>query len=191
LLIRFNFLIFKNFGVDFFAEKPGEISGLRGQFITTIEYESKLVRESEPLKTFSPKKEAIERKWYLVDANNQVLGRLASQVARILRGKHKPIFAPHIDVGDNVIIINAEKIRVTGKKAQQKRYKRYSGYPGGFKETVYNHLIAAHPERILEHAIKGMLPKNRLGRQMFKKLKIYAGSEHPHSAQNPEPLTFK
>ncbi|UCE04884.1 MAG: 50S ribosomal protein L13 [bacterium] len=140
------------------------------------------------MKTFSPKKEDIERKWYVVDAKNQVLGRLASQVARLLRGKHKPIFAPHVDVGDHVIIINAEKIRVTGKKAQQKRYKRYSGYPSGLKETVYEDMLARHPERVLEHAIKGMLPKNRLGRKMFKKLRIYAGEEHPHEAQKPETL---
>ncbi len=150
----------------------------------------KLVRESSKLKTFSPKQQDIVRKWYLVDAKNQVLGRLASEVARILRGKHKAIFAPHVDVGDNVVIINAEKIRVTGKKAQQKRYKRYSGYPGGLTETVYEDVLATYPERILEHAIKGMLPKNRLGRQMFKKVKIYAGEEHPHVAQKPEVLTF-
>ena len=139
------------------------------------------------MKTFSPKQQDIVRKWYLVDAKNQVLGRLASEVARILRGKHKAIFAPHVDVGDNVVIINAEKIRVTGKKAQQ---KRYSGYPGGLTETVYEDVLATYPERILEHAIKGMLPKNRLGRQMFKKVKIYAGEEHPHVAQKPEVLTF-
>lgn len=142
------------------------------------------------MKTFSPKKENIERQWYLVDAKNQVLGRLASHVARILRGKHKPIFAPHVDTGDHVIIINAERIRVTGKKAQQKRYKRYSGYPSGLKETVYEEMLAKHPERILEHAIKGMLPKNRLGRKMFKKLRIYTGEQHPHQAQRPETLNF-
>ena len=142
------------------------------------------------MKTFSPKKEDIERKWYLVDARNQVLGRLASQVARILRGKHKAIFAPHVDVGDHVVIINAEKVRVTGKKAQQKRYRRYSGYPSGLKETIYEDMLAKHPERIVEHAIRGMLPKNRLGRKMFKKLRIYAGEEHPHEAQKPETLTL-
>jgi len=151
---------------------------------------TKLVRESEKLKTFSPKQPDIMRKWYLVDAKNQVLGRLASHVARILRGKHKPIFAPHVDVGDHVVIINAEKIRVTGKKASQKRYKRYSGYPGGLKETVYEDVLETYPERILEHAIKGMLPKNRLGRKMFKKVKIYAGEQHPHIAQKLETLAF-
>ena len=149
-----------------------------------------MIRENTKLKTFSPKKENIERQWYLVDAKNQVLGRLASHVARILRGKHKPIFAPHVDTGDHVIIINAERIRVTGKKAQQKRYKRYSGYPSGLKETVYEEMLAKHPERILEHAIRGMLPKNRLGRKMFKKLRIYTGEQHPHQAQKPETLNF-
>ena len=142
------------------------------------------------MKTFSPKQQDIVSKWYLVDARHQVLGRLASQVARILRGKHKPIFAPHVDVGDHVVIINAEKIRLTGKKAEQKRYKRHSGYPSGLKEISYENILASHPERVLEHAIKGMLPKNRLGRKMIKKLRIYAGEEHPHTAQQLEKLTF-
>lgn len=142
------------------------------------------------MKTFSPKQTDIERKWYLVDARQQVLGRLATQVARILRGKHKPIFAPHVDVGDHVIIVNAEKIRLTGKKAAQKRYKHHTGYPNGLKETSFETMLASHPERVLEHAIKGMLPKNRLGRQMIKKLRIYAGEEHPHIGQKPEKLTF-
>jgi len=140
------------------------------------------------VKTFTPKPTDIDHKWYVVDARNEILGRLATRVAHVLRGKHKPIFAPHVDVGDFVIVINAQKIRVTGKKAQQKRYTRYSGYPGGLKETIYEKMIEKHPERILEHAIKGMLPKNRLGRQMFKKLKIYAGDQHPHAAQSPEEL---
>lgn len=142
------------------------------------------------MKTFSPKQSDIERKWYLVDANNQVLGRLASQVAHILRGKHKTIFAPHVDTGDHVIIINAEKIRVTGKKASQKHYTRTTGYPGGLRETSFESLLARQPERILEHAIRGMLPHNRLGRKMIKKLKIYTGEAHPHQAQNPEALNF-
>lgn len=142
------------------------------------------------MKTFSPKQTDIDRKWYLVDARQQVLGRLATQVARILRGKHKPIFAPHVDVGDHVIIVNAEKIRLTGKKAEQKRYKHHSGYPSGLKETSYEKMLASHPERVLEHAIKGMLPKNRLGRKMIKKLRIYAGEAHPHTSQQPEKLTF-
>jgi len=143
------------------------------------------------VKTFTPKPTEIDRKWYVIDARNQILGRLASRVAHILRGKHKPIFAPHVDTGDHVIVVNAEKIRVTGRKAQLKRYKRYSGYPGGLKEKVYEDLIETHPERILEHAIKGMLPKNRLGRKMYKKLKVYAGDQHPHLAQQPEALKLK
>lgn len=142
------------------------------------------------MKTVTPKIEDIERKWYIVDARNQILGRLAAQVARILKGKHKPIYTPHLDVGDHVIIINADKVRVTGRKAQQKVYKRYSGYPGGLKEIVYEKMMEKHPERILEHAIKGMLPKNRLGRKMFKKLRVYAGDQHPHIAQKPEELKF-
>jgi large subunit ribosomal protein L13 len=142
------------------------------------------------LKTFSPKQSDIKRKWYLVDANNQVLGRLASQVAHILRGKHKTVFAPHVDAGDHVVIINADKIRVTGKKASQKRYTHYTGYPGGLRETSFESLLARHPERILEHAIRGMLPHNRLGRQMIKKLKVYRGEAHPHTSQNPEELNF-
>ena len=143
------------------------------------------------MKTFTPKVEDITRKWYVVDARNIVLGRLATRVAHVLRGKHKPIFAPHVDVGDHVIIINAEKVRVTGRKAQQKKYVRYTGYPGGKREVVYEDMIAKFPERVLEHAIKGMLPHNSLGRQMFKKLKVYAGEQHPHTTQKPEPLEMK
>jgi large subunit ribosomal protein L13 len=143
------------------------------------------------VKTFTPKPTDIHRKWYVVDARNVVLGRLASQVAHILRGKHKPIFAPHVDVGDHVIILNAEKIRLTGRKAQQKRYVRHSGYPGGFKVTAYDDLHQQKPEKVLEHAIQGMLPKNRLGRQMFKKLKVYVGDHHPHSPQAPEKMVLK
>ncbi len=140
------------------------------------------------MKTFTPKAKDVDRKWYVIDANNQILGRLASKVAHILRGKHKPTFAPHVDTGDHVIIINADKIRVTGRKAQQKKYKRYSGYPGGLRETTYDDMMAQYPERVLHHAIKGMLPKNRLGRKMIKKVKIYAGESHPHHSQSPQPL---
>lgn len=142
------------------------------------------------MKTYAGKAGDIQRKWYVVDAEGQVLGRLASRVAHILRGKHKPNFCTYLDMGDHVIIINAEKVRVTGKKDEQKRYYRYSGYPGGLKVTSYRRLLTTRPERILGIAIKGMLPKNRLGRKMFKKLKVYAGSEHPHQAQRPEILTF-
>ncbi len=143
------------------------------------------------MKTYVPKPEDIDRKWYVVDAKDKVLGRVASQVATILRGKHKPIYAPHMDVGDHVIIINADKIRVTGKKSQTKRYFRHSGYPGGVRFDTFAELIQKHPERILEKAVWGMLPHNKLGRKMFKKLKVYAGENHPHQAQKPEKLELK
>jgi large subunit ribosomal protein L13 len=134
------------------------------------------------------KGEEVNRKWFIIDAEGEVLGRLASNVASILRGKHKPIYTPHVDTGDHVIIINAEKVRVTGKKAQTKRYYRHTGYPGGLRSDTFADLIQSYPSRILEKAIKGMLPHNKLGRQMFKKLKVYKGSEHPHQAQKPEVL---
>ncbi len=131
---------------------------------------------------------SIERKWYVVDANGKVLGRLASKVARILRGKHKPEYAPHIDVGDHVIVINAAGIVLTGKKASQKEMTRYSGYPGGLKRIKYEKLLKDKPEFVVEKAIKGMLPHTKLGRKMAKKLRVYAGPDHPHQAQKPEPL---
>ncbi len=131
-----------------------------------------------------------QRKWYVIDAQDYVLGRLATQIASILRGKHKPSFAPHQDVGDYVIVINAEKIKVTGRKAEQKYYFHHSGYPGGAKQVPYKRMMEKHPERIIEHAVRLMLPKNALGRRIFKKLKVYAGPEHPHEAQKPEPLKF-
>jgi len=130
----------------------------------------------------------IERKWFLIDAKNEVLGRLASNVAQILRGKHKPLYTPHLDVGDHVIIINADRIKVTGKKGDNKFYYHHTGYPGGLKSKSMNKIGQEKPEWIIEHAIKGMLPHNRLGRQMFKKLKVYVGEAHPHHAQNPEIL---
>jgi len=142
------------------------------------------------LKTFSPKPQDIEHKWYIVDANNVVLGRLASRIAQILRGKHKPIWAPHVDCGDFVIVINADKVRVTGRKAEQKLYYRHTGYPGGLRVTPFNKMMAKKPEYILQEAVRGMLPRNKLGRKMLKKLKIYTSSEHPHTAQKPEPLTL-
>ncbi len=138
--------------------------------------------------TFMAKPQNVERKWYVVDAEGKTLGRLASQVAAILRGKHKPTFTPHVDCGDYVIIVNAEKVKVTGKKVTDKIYYRHSGYPGGQKAISFEQMIAKRPERVLELAIKGMLPHNRLGRQMYRKLKVYAGPEHPHAAQKPEPL---
>ena len=140
------------------------------------------------MSTFLAKHSEVERKWYLVDADGLVLGDLATKVASILRGKHKPIYTPHVDTGDYVVIINADKIKVTGNKADQKVYKHYTGYAGGLREIPYKQVLARHPERILQHAVKGMLPKNSLGRQMIKKLKVYAGTEHKHGGQNPEPL---
>lgn len=140
------------------------------------------------MSTFLAKHNEVERKWYVVDATDLVLGDVATKVASILRGKHKAIYTPSVDTGDYVVIVNAEKIRVTGSKAEQKYYKRYSGYAGGLKEIPYKEMLAKHPERILEHAIKGMLPKNSLGRQMYRKLHVYAGPEHKHAGQQPEAL---
>lgn len=132
----------------------------------------------------------MERKWYVVDAEGKTLGRLASEVAKVLRGKHKPIFTPHIDTGDYVIVVNAEKVKVTGKKLNQKIYYHHSGYVGGMKETTLKNMLANKPERVVELAVKGMLPKGPLGRQMYKKLFVYAGPEHKHAAQKPEAFTF-
>ena len=142
------------------------------------------------MKTFMASPSTIERKWYVVDATGYTLGRLASEVAKVLRGKNKPIFTPHLDTGDYVIVINAEKIAVTGKKMDQKMYYHHSDYIGGLKETTLKEMLAKHPERVIEHAVKGMLPKGPLGRQMYTKLHVYAGAEHPHAAQKPETLTF-
>lgn len=142
------------------------------------------------MKTYSVKAGEIERRWFVVDAEGQVLGRLASEVARILRGKHKPIYTPHLDTGDHVVVINADKIVLTGKKADQKTYFRHSGYMGGEKHIPFRRMQEKHPERVVELAIKGMLPKTALGKQMYGKLKVYAGTEHPHQAQRPETLTF-
>ncbi|MEA5510951.1 50S ribosomal protein L13 [Crocosphaera sp. UHCC 0190] len=139
-------------------------------------------------KTINPSLESLDHKWYIVDAEDQRLGRLASEVAQILRGKNKPNFTPHMDTGDFVIVVNAEKIAVTGKKSSQKLYRRHSGRPGGMKVETFEKLQARIPERIIEQAIKGMLPKNSLGRQLFTKLKVYAGPNHPHQAQQPETL---
>jgi large subunit ribosomal protein L13 len=140
------------------------------------------------VRTFTEKKEGIEREWYLVDAEGQTLGRLASRIAPILKGKHKPSYTPHLDCGDFVIIVNAEKVRVTGRKLDQKFYYHHSGYPGGLKSTSLRDQLDRHPERVLEAAVRGMLPKNKLGRRMVKKLKVYAGDSHPHQAQQPKPL---
>lgn len=140
------------------------------------------------MKTYITKPGSVERGWYIVDAEGKTLGRLASQIAAILRGKHKPQFSPSVDVGDFVVVVNAEKIRVTGRKMQQKKYYRHSGYPGGLREIKLADQLERHPTRVIKAAVKGMLPRNRLGRKMFKKLKVYAGPEHPHQAQQPKSL---
>lgn len=142
------------------------------------------------MKTATPKAEQIKQDWYLIDASNQILGRLATKVATLLRGKNKPYFSPHLDTGDFVIVINAEKIRLTGNKEILKTYKRYSGYPGGLSEIPYKRMLLEKPEDIIQHAVKGMLPKNILGRKLIRKLKIYKGNEHPHSAQNPQAISI-
>jgi large subunit ribosomal protein L13 len=140
------------------------------------------------MKTYTPKLDDIERTWWVVDAAGRPLGRLATEVARILRGKHKPMYTPHLDTGDHVIVLNASQVALTGKKADQKTYFRHSGFMGGEKLIPFRRMIATHPERVIELAVKGMLPKNALGRQMKKKLKVYAGTEHPHQGQQPQPL---
>ncbi|MFQ6608621.1 MAG: 50S ribosomal protein L13 [Fidelibacterota bacterium] len=138
------------------------------------------------MKTYSAKKEEIKKEWYVINAEGQILGRLASKIAQLLRGKHKSEFTPHVDMGDYVIVVNAEKIRVSGNKEKQKEYFKHSGYPGGSKIFNLHYLRRNHPERIIQNAVKGMLPHNRLGRKIFKQLKVYAGPHHPHEAQNPQ-----
>ena len=140
------------------------------------------------MRTYSPKGNDITRQWHVIDASDVVLGRLASQVAVLLRGKHKPIFAPHVDTGDFVIVINADKVALSGNKLEQKRAYRHSGYPGGLRSVSYADLMDKHPERIVEKAVRGMLPKNSLGRKTLRKLKVYAGPDHPHQAQQPVPF---
>ncbi len=135
------------------------------------------------MKTYSTKASEIKREWHLIDASDKVLGRLSTQVAKLLIGKHKPIFCPHLDTGDFVVVINAEKVRVTGNKAKQKIYYRHSGYPGGLKSINFEKMMQTHPTRVIEHAVKGMLPHNRLGAKMFKKLRVYVGDTHPHPTQ--------
>ncbi|WP_420639361.1 50S ribosomal protein L13 [Candidatus Poriferisocius sp.] len=138
--------------------------------------------------TYSPKITDVERAWHVVDADGLVLGRMATEVARVLRGKHKPEFTPHLDTGDHVIIVNADKVVLTGSKGADKQVYRHSGFPGGLRQTSYGHLLATQPAEAVRRTVKGMLPKNRLGRQMIRKLKVYAGPLHPHSAQQPQPL---
>lgn len=142
------------------------------------------------MKTFSAKPDSVKRDWYVVDAAGKTLGRLAAELAHRLRGKHKPEYTPHVDTGDYIVVVNAEKVRVTGKKASDKMYYRHSGFPGGIKEISFEKLIQKAPERAIELAVKGMLPHNPLGRSMFKKLKVYAGEGHPHAAQQPQPLNI-
>ncbi len=142
------------------------------------------------MRTFSPKAADIERQWHVIDASDVVLGRLASNVAVLLRGKHKPTFAPHLDTGDFVIVVNAAKVALTGNKLADKRLYRHSGYPGGIRSETYGEMLAKHPERLVEAAVRGMLPKNTLGRSTLRKLKVYAGPDHPHQAQQPVPYTI-
>jgi large subunit ribosomal protein L13 len=143
------------------------------------------------MKSYMARPLEVERKWYVVDAEGQTLGRLATEIAHILRGKNKPQYTPHVDTGDFVVAVNAEKVVVTGRKAEQKVYRRHSGYPGGLKETSYEQMMERRPTEILRRAVKGMMPKNRLARQQLRKLKIYAGPEHPHAAQNPQPYEVR
>jgi large subunit ribosomal protein L13 len=150
-----------------------------------------MATKAQTFRTWSPKASEIQREWYVVDADGQILGRLATQIATLLRGKHKPTFTPHMDNGDFVVVVNVEKIQVTGKKPEQKMYYNYSGYPGGLKETSYRILHQRHPDRILRLAVKGMLPKNRLGRKLLKKLHLYTGPRHPHVAQQPKPYAIR
>ncbi len=140
------------------------------------------------MRTYSPKPDDVQRQWFVIDADDVVLGRLATQVAQLLRGKHKPVFAPHVDTGDFVVVINAEKIALTGAKREQKLAYHHSGYPGGLRATGYEELLSKNPRKAVEKAVWGMLPKNRIARQQLKKLKVYAGSEHPHQAQQPVPF---
>jgi len=142
------------------------------------------------LSTYMAKPNEIKKNWYVIDAEGKPLGRVATEIARVLRGKHKPIFTPHVDTGDFVIVINAEKVQLTGKKLQQKQYVRHSGYPGGLKTMSYERLLKEKPERAIEKAVKGMLPHNRLGRAQGRKLKVYSGPDHPHTAQQPEKWDF-
>jgi large subunit ribosomal protein L13 len=141
--------------------------------------------------TITPKARDIERRWWLVDAEGVPLGRLATEVARILRGKHKPIYTPHLDTGDHVVVVNASKVALTGKKADQKTYFRHSGYMGGEKHIPFRRMLETHPDRVIELAVKGMLPKNKLGRGMREELRVYAGADHPHGGQDPQPLPIR
>lgn len=167
--------------------RPGHPAGMDDRKRNKSKIRKGMVNE---MKTFMASPATIERKWYVVDATNMTLGRLASEVAKVLRGKNKAIFTPHIDTGDYVIVVNADKVKVTGKKLDQKIYYHHSDYVGGMKETTLREMMAKKPEKVVELAVKGMLPKGPLGRQMYTKLHVYAGPEHQHAAQKPEVLTF-
>jgi large subunit ribosomal protein L13 len=156
--------------------------------VTSDSAEDASIKKATTVRTYSPKPADVQRQWYVIDATDVVLGRLASHVATLLRGKHKPIFANHVDTGDFVIVINADKVALSGNKLEQKKAYRHSGYPGGLRSVTYGELMEKRPEKAVEKAVKGMLPKNSLGRKMAKKLKVYAGSEHPHQAQQPVPF---
>ena len=142
------------------------------------------------MRTYIPKKDEIDRQWLVVDASNQVLGRLASEIARLLRGKHKAVFTPSLDTGDFVVVVNADRVALTGQKLDEKKYYRHSGYPGGLRVKTAREMLSKHPERLIRAAVWGMLPKNRLGRRLLRKLKVYAGPEHPHAAQKPKSYTL-
>lgn len=150
-----------------------------------------MTNRAQTYHSWTPKASDLQRDWLVVDVDGQVLGRVATQIATLLRGKHKPTYAPHVDNGDYVIVVNADKIRVTGRKADQIEYIRHTGYPGGLKRVPYRTMLARHPERIIKFAVKGMLPKNRLGRRLMKKLHVYAGARHPHAAQQPTTVEIK
>src|SRR5690606_17838677 len=188
---------------DYAAPACGLHRGPRPRIIPALVFPQRVVKLRRPLprqparqgthrrtamKTFSAKNETVQRDWYVVDAEGKTLGRLASELARRLRGKHKPVFTPHVDTGDYLIVINAEKVAVTGKKLQDKMYYRFTGYVGNLKSENLAQALERHPERVIEIAVKGMLPKNPLGRAMYRKLKVYKGAEHPHAAQQPQPL---
>jgi len=174
----------------FYLQKPITFASaleIEDQSDLIINYKSDKVK-TRSYSTRSVKKEEVQRQWFVIDGEGEIVGRTATQIATILRGKHKPTYTPHVDTGDNVIIINADKMRFTGLKEQQKEYQRYSGYPGGQKSRTAAEMRAKKPIAIIESAVRGMLPKNKLGRAMFKKLFVYAGPEHPHAAQKPETL---
>lgn len=173
--------------MDYPSPQEAKSLWLRGELLSIRENDIVGVRLR--MKTYTANLEEQRRKkWHIVDADGQILGRLATRIATILRGKHSPMYSPHLDLGDHVVVINAEKVKLTGRKLDQKTYWRHSGYPGGLKITPIRRVLGAHPDRVITHAVKGMLPKNNLGRKMMKKLRVYAGPNHEHVAQKPEPL---